>query len=73
MTAAFPEGARPAVFLVGVAVTAALALWGGIRARRALLENAPATGHAVAIAWIGLTIGVTAAVFCVWGAVGLLG
>lgn len=72
LTAAFPEDARPAVFLAGVAVTSALALWGGIRARRILLEDTPAKARAAAVSWTGLTVGVTAGVFCFWGAIGLL-
>jgi hypothetical protein len=72
ITAAFPRGTRPAVFLVGVAGTSALALAGGIRARRALLAETPHQARAVVVAWTGLLIGVVAGVFCVWTAIGLL-
>lgn len=65
-----PEGWRLAVYLLGLAGIAAVAIWGGLMARRALLEGTALTWRAVAGAWIGLTLGVTAALFTVWTAAG---
>jgi hypothetical protein len=67
-----PVGARPPLFVAGLAVSAALALWGGIRGRRALLEDTPSKVRAAVIAWLGLLLGGTTAVFCVWATIGLL-
>jgi hypothetical protein len=70
--APLPTGARPAGFVVGMGIVAALALLGGIGARGALLADSPERLRAGVLAWVGLTLGVTAGVFCVWSAIGLL-
>jgi hypothetical protein len=70
--APLPTGARPVGFVVGIGVVAALALLGGIGARGALLADSPERLRAGVLAWVGLTLGVTAGVFCVWSAIGLL-
>jgi hypothetical protein len=67
-----PSGSRAWVFLAGMAVVAALAIRAGVGGRAALLADTPAKGRAAAIAWLGLVVGVTAAIFCLWSVVGLL-
>ena len=67
-----PDRARVPAFVVGTSVVAALALAGGISARRALLEDTPAKVRAVAVSWIGLMLGVTAGIFCLWALAGWL-
>lgn len=72
VVAALPTGRRPLVFLAGIALMSALSLRGGLRARRALLANAPGQVRAAVIAGLGLLLGVTTSVFCVWSAFGAL-
>ena len=71
LTAA-PAGWRRAIFLVGLAGIAALAIWAGLMARKALVDGTALTWRASAGMWIGLTLGVTAAVFTLWTLVGLV-
>jgi hypothetical protein len=64
VTAVFPQGARPPVFVVGLAVIAGLGVWGGLLARRALLAGTERTGRTILVGIAGLTLGVVAALSC---------
>lgn len=62
VTAAFPEGARRAVFITGLGLVAALYIAGGLAARKALLAGTTRVGRSVLVGITGLTLGVVAAV-----------
>jgi hypothetical protein len=67
-----PAGSRAFVFLAGAAAVSALALAAGIAGRRSLLDDTPAKGRAALLAWCGLMLGLTAAVFSLWALIGVL-
>lgn len=62
VTAAFPEGARRAVFIIGLGLVAGLCIAGGLAARKALLAGTTRVGRSVLGGIAGLTLGVVAAV-----------
>ena len=66
-----PQGWRLAIYLTGLFAIAGVAIWGGLLARRALVGGTSLTVRAIAGMWLGLTVGVTAAVFTLWTLVGL--
>ena len=72
ITAIVPAGARPGVFVAGLAVVATLGVVGGLRARTALLRGVPHTVRTTAIAIVGLTVGAVAAISCLAAAVRVL-
>jgi len=57
--AAIPQGARGAVFELGVLCAAAIAIWGGVVARHALQAGTQRAVSAYAAAILGLVIGIT--------------
>ncbi len=65
-----PEGWRGAAFVLGLAAVAAVSIWAGLLGRRVLAGSEP-TWRAAAGAWIGLTLGVTAALFTLWTILGI--
>jgi hypothetical protein len=67
-----PQGARAAVFLMGLSATATVSIWGGVRARRALLDGTTHTVRAMAGGILGLVVGVTAAFVALWSLIGLV-
>lgn len=70
--AALPERTRAPLFLLGLAAAASLGITGGAMGRSALARGTSTPVRAGVIAMIGLTVGVTAAVFGVWSLVGVL-
>jgi hypothetical protein len=68
---ASPQGARAAVFLMGLAATATLSIWGGLTARGALSVGTTHPVRAMIGAILGLLVGVTAALVAIWSLVGL--
>ncbi len=70
VTAAFPEGARRAVFIAGLGPVAALCIAGGLAARKALLGGTSRIGRSVLVGITGLTLGVVAAVSLVTALLG---
>ena len=67
-----PQGARAAVFLIGLTATATVCIWGGVSARRALSTGTSHPIRAGAAGIIGLLVGITAALVTVWSLVGLI-
>jgi hypothetical protein len=67
-----PQGARAAVFLMGLATTATLSIWGGLTARTALSVGTTRPVRAMIGAILGLLVGVTAALMAIWSFVGLV-
>jgi hypothetical protein len=70
--AAIPQGARGAVFELGVLCAAAIAIWGGVVARHALQAGTQRAVSAYAAAILGLVIGITLVLVGISSAVGLL-
>ncbi|MFL5790603.1 MAG: hypothetical protein ACJ76A_03785 [Actinomycetota bacterium] len=71
LVAAVPIGARGAVFELGVLAAAAVALWGGVVARRALQAGTRRLGTAYAAAIVGLIVGITFVLVGISAAIGL--
>jgi len=69
---ASPQGARAALFLMGLCATATVCIWGGVVARRALSGGTAHPARAMAGAILGLVVGVTAAIVAFWSFVGLV-
>jgi len=67
-----PQGARAAIFLMGLCATATVSIWGGVVARRALSGGTTHPARATAGAVLGLVVGATAAIVAFWSFVGLV-
>jgi hypothetical protein len=67
ITAAFPTGARPAVFIAGLAVAGTLWIWGGLQARAALIRGVPHTARTIVLGIVAFTMGGVAAIGCLSG------
>ena len=67
-----PQGARAAIFLVGLSATATVSIWGGVIARRALSTGTAHTARAMGGAILGFVVGLTAAIVAFWSLVGLI-
>ena len=67
-----PQRARGWVFEVGCIAVAAVALWGGACARRALSAGTDHTVVAVVASILGFVVGITIAVLAFWSLIGLL-
>ena len=72
LVTAVPQGARGAVFEVGILGAAALAVWGGVVARQALHEGTQRGVTAYAATISGLVVGMTLVLVFISSAVGLL-
>ena len=70
--AAIPQGARGAVFELGVLCAAAVAIWGGVLARHALQAGTQRAVTAYAAAILGLVIGITLVLVGISSGIGLL-
>jgi hypothetical protein len=71
LVTAVPEGARGAVFELGLIGTAAVALWGGVVARHALQAGTRRLATAYAAAILGLVVGITLVLVGISAAIGL--
>ncbi len=69
--AATPQGARGAVFELGVLCTSAVAIWGSVVARHALQEGTQRAVTAYAAAILGLVVGITLVLVAISSAIGL--
>lgn len=69
---ALPERWRGAAFVLGLAAIAAVAIWAGLLGRRVVAEADAPGWRAMAGAWIGLTLGVTTALFTLWTLLGIV-
>jgi len=69
---ASPQGARATVFLLGLAATAAVSIWGGVLCRRALSAGTSHTARAIAGGVLGLVVGATATMFAFWSLIGIV-
>jgi hypothetical protein len=67
-----PQDARAAIFLTGLAATATVSTWGGVRARRALLVGTTHRPSAIAGGIVGLLVGGTSALMLILSLVGLV-
>ena len=67
-----PRGARAAVFLMGLAATATVCIWGGLTARSALSGGTSHPARAIVAGILGLVVGITAALVTIWSLVGLV-
>ena len=67
-----PQGARAAIFLMGLAATATVSIWGGVLARRALVTGTRHRPSAMAAGIVGLVVGVTSALMVVLSLAGLV-
>jgi hypothetical protein len=67
-----PQGARPWIFLTGLALTATVSIWAGFAGRRALGEGTSRTALAVAASGVGFVVGATAALMAVLALAGSL-
>ena len=67
-----PQGARAAIFLMGLSATATVSTWGGVLARRALSGGTAYTARAIAGGILGFVVGVTSALVAFWSLVGLV-
>lgn len=72
IVAAVPQGARGAVFELGLLCAAAVALWGGVVARHALQAGTQRMVTACAAAILGLVVGITLVLVFISSAVGML-
>jgi hypothetical protein len=70
MLTTLPQEARAAAFVGGLLAVAALSVTGALSARRGLLVGTSRTARAILTAIVGLTLGVTGAVFAVWSVLG---
>jgi hypothetical protein len=71
IVAVLPQGWRKAVFVLGLAAVATASLWGGAVARSAMGSRTAHRGRAIVGTFLGLILGVTAAVFLFWTLVSL--
>lgn len=71
LVTAVPEGARGAVFELGLIGAAAVALWGGVVARHALQAGTQRLVTAYAAAILGLVVGITLVLLAISAAIGL--
>src|SRR5215208_5062298 len=69
---ASPHGGRATVFLLGLAATASVSIWGGVLCRRALSTGTSHTARAIAGGIVGLVVGATAAMIAVWSLSGIV-
>jgi hypothetical protein len=69
---ALPQAWRTTVFVLGLAGIGAVCIWGGAMARSALTASTTHRGRAVVGTFLGLILGVTAAVFLFWTLVSLV-
>jgi len=67
-----PQGARGAVFELGLLCAAALAIWGGVLARHALQTGTGRTTSAYAGSIVGFVTGITLALIALTSGIGLL-
>jgi hypothetical protein len=67
-----PRGARTTLYMLGLAIVAAVSIAGGVSARRALSAGTALRARAIVGAMLGLWIGVTAAVLWFWTLVGIV-
>lgn len=67
-----PQGARGAVFELGLLCVAALAIWGGVVARHALQAGTGRMASAYAGSIVGLVTGITIALVALSSGIGLL-
>jgi hypothetical protein len=72
LVTAVPQGARGAVFEVGLLCAATVAIWGGVLARHALQAGTQRIVIAYAAAILGLVIGITLVLVFISSAVGML-
>jgi hypothetical protein len=72
IVAAVPQGARGAVFELGLLCAAAVALWGGVLARHALQAGTRRMVTAYAAAILGLVVAITLVLVFISSAVGML-
>jgi len=72
IVAAMPQGARGAVFELGLLCAAALAIWGGVVARHALQAGTRRAVTAYTAAILGLVVGITLVLVGISSAIGLL-
>lgn len=72
ITAAFPTGLRPAVFLTGLAGAGALGLIGGMRARRLIVQGTDRPVRIILSAIVGLTVGLVAGIAIVAATLGAI-
>ena len=66
-----PQGARAWVFELGCVGAAAVALWGGVCARRALSLGTDRTVVATTGSVLGFVVGITTALMAFWALIGL--
>jgi uncharacterized membrane protein YfcA len=71
LVAWLPQGWRKAVFVAGLAAVAGACLRGGAVARSAIGAPTPYRGRAIVGTFLGLILGLTAAVFLFWTLVSL--
>jgi alkylhydroperoxidase/carboxymuconolactone decarboxylase family protein YurZ len=71
LVTAVPQGARGAVFELGLVGAAAVALWGGILARNGLQAGTRRLATAYAAAILGLVVGITLVLVAISAAIGL--
>jgi hypothetical protein len=71
IVAAVPDGARGAVFELGLLSAAAVALWGGVVARHALQSGTRRSATAYTGAILGLVVGITLVLVAISTAIGL--
>ena len=71
LVTAVPEGARGAVFELGLIGAAAVGLWGGVVARHALQAGTQRLVTAYAAAILGLVVGITLVLLAISAAIGL--
>jgi len=72
VVAAVPADGRAVAFVVGLAVIAVVAGWGGLSARGAISSGTATPVRAFAGAVLGLIVGTTAAMLCAWSLFGLV-
>jgi hypothetical protein len=70
LTAPFPTGARPAIFIAGLVAAGAICGAGGVLARRALTRGTSKTARTVATGIVGLMFAAIAGVTLVTALVG---
>jgi hypothetical protein len=71
LVAVSPQAARSWIFLLGLAGSAAVSIWGGLAARRALSLGTDRTVSSFVVSTVGFVVGVTAAMLAFWSLVGL--
>jgi hypothetical protein len=72
LVTAVPQGARGAVFELGLLCAAGVALWGGVVARHALQSGTRRLATAYAAAILGLVVGITLVLVFISSAIGML-